>query len=74
LVRGHANTPVQGVVPVLRRFEQQEDSSPTEETDGSSQGSLNQFKPRKTMGPFVLPPLPNARASKSQSMLVPDIK
>jgi len=59
------------VVPsVLRRFEQQStEDSPAEETD-----SLSAFKSRKPMGPFVLPPLPNSRASKSQSMLVPDIK
>ncbi|CAB3380647.1 Hypothetical predicted protein [Cloeon dipterum] len=63
----------QGVPPVLKKLEQQlqqaaDDLSPTEETEPLR-------RPRKNMGPCLLPPLPNSRAAKSQSMIVvPDVK
>ncbi|XP_065349657.1 rho GTPase-activating protein 12-like isoform X4 [Cloeon dipterum] len=63
----------QGVPPVLKKLELQlqqaaDDLSPTDETEPLR-------RPRKNMGPCLLPPLPNSRASKSQSMIVvPDVK
>ncbi|XP_059474699.1 rho GTPase-activating protein 27-like isoform X3 [Neocloeon triangulifer] len=64
----------QGVPPVFKRLELQlqqtaDESSPTDEND-----TPGLYRPRKNMGPCLLPPLPNSRTAKSQSMHVPDIK